>query len=124
LDGILHRGRQFAISAPELFEKHVAEAGIRSSDADREHQLLDVVVHRRIPWSKKGPGGRQSTMPRGLYFRRQPTGGLVSRIAQCVPDRPSGRGAPFARQGIDANQLQGRIYYENHRFSSRMLPWL
>ena len=49
LDGILHRGRKFAVGAAELFEQHVAELRIRLVDADRVHELLDVMIHERAP---------------------------------------------------------------------------
>ena len=45
LDRILHRGRKLAVGAAELFEKHIAEAGIRLVDADRIHELFDVMIH-------------------------------------------------------------------------------
>ena len=45
LNRILHRGREFAVGAAELFKKHVAETGVRLVDADGEHQLLHVVIH-------------------------------------------------------------------------------
>jgi hypothetical protein len=45
LDGVLHGGSQLAVGAAELLEQHVAELGIRTVDADREHQFLDVMVH-------------------------------------------------------------------------------
>src|SRR4051794_19811544 len=48
LDRILHRCREFAIGAAELLQKHVAEAYIGLVDAHGEHQLLDVVIHRRL----------------------------------------------------------------------------
>ena len=50
---ILHRGRELAVGAAELFKKHVAETRVRLVDADGEHQLLDVVIHGR-PRSERG----------------------------------------------------------------------
>jgi hypothetical protein len=34
----LHRGREFAVGAAELFKEHISEARIRFVDADGEHQ--------------------------------------------------------------------------------------
>ena len=45
LDRILHGGGELAVGAAELLEQHVAEPRIRRVDANRVHQLLDVVVH-------------------------------------------------------------------------------
>ena len=45
LDRVLHRRGELAIGAAELLEQHVAEFGIRRVDADRVHELLDVMVH-------------------------------------------------------------------------------
>jgi hypothetical protein len=43
LDGILHGGCKLAVGASELFEKHIAEAGIGLIDPDRIHKLFDVM---------------------------------------------------------------------------------
>jgi hypothetical protein len=57
LDRVLHRGCEFAIGAAELLEQHVAESGIRGIDADRVHELLDVMVHcwprSGVEWRKR-----------------------------------------------------------------------
>ena len=45
LDRVLHGGGKLAVGAAELLEQHVAELGIRSIDAHRVHQFLDVMVH-------------------------------------------------------------------------------
>src|ERR1700753_2131984 len=48
LNRILHRGGKFAVRSAELLEQHIAETNIRLVHADREHQLLDVVIHGRL----------------------------------------------------------------------------
>jgi hypothetical protein len=45
LNGILHCGCKFAVSASELLQKHIAKTRIRFVDADRIHELLDVMIH-------------------------------------------------------------------------------
>ena len=46
LDGVLHRGREFAVRAAELLKQHVAEARIWLVDPDRVHEFLNVMIHR------------------------------------------------------------------------------
>jgi len=45
LDRILHGGSQLAVGAAELFEKHIAKTRIGLTDADGEHEFLNVVIH-------------------------------------------------------------------------------
>lgn len=45
LDGVLHGGGQLAVGSAELFEEHIAEYNVWSSNVDRVHELLDVVIH-------------------------------------------------------------------------------
>ncbi len=49
LDGVLHRGCEFAVSAAKLLQQHVSKPDIRRADLDRIHQLLNVVIHRFPP---------------------------------------------------------------------------
>ena len=49
LNGILHCRSQLAVRSAELLEQHVSESRIRLVDADRVHQLLNVVVHCNSP---------------------------------------------------------------------------
>src|ERR1700760_3808135 len=49
LDRILHRSGELAVGAAELLKQHIAETNIRLVDADREHQLFDVVIHGEAP---------------------------------------------------------------------------
>ena len=46
LNGILHRGGEFAVGAAELLEQHVAELRIGLIDTHGVHQLFHVVIHR------------------------------------------------------------------------------
>ena len=48
LDGVLHGGRQLAVSAAELLQQHVAKPRIGLVDPDCEHELLDVVIHENL----------------------------------------------------------------------------
>src|SRR6185437_2750124 len=45
LNRVLHRSRQFAVSAAELLQQHVAKARIRTSDVHRVHEFFYVMVH-------------------------------------------------------------------------------
>ena len=45
LYGVLHGGGEFAVGSAELFQKHIAEPGVRRSDIDGVHELFDVVIH-------------------------------------------------------------------------------
>ena len=45
LNRILHRRREFAVGAAELFEQHLAKARIGFSHLNGVHQLFDVVIH-------------------------------------------------------------------------------
>ena len=45
LNGVLHRRSEFAVSAAELFEEHVAEPRIGLVHTNGVHELLDVMVH-------------------------------------------------------------------------------
>jgi hypothetical protein len=47
LDRVLHGGGELAIGAAELLQEHVAEFRVRLVDADRVHELFDVVIHGR-----------------------------------------------------------------------------
>lgn len=51
------------IGAPELLEQHVAELRIGLVDADRIHQLLDVVIYvslARVSWESGFAGNGRS----------------------------------------------------------------
>jgi hypothetical protein len=45
LDRILHRSSELTIGAAELLQQHVAKLWVGLIDANRIHQLLDVVIH-------------------------------------------------------------------------------
>ena len=45
VDDNLHRRRELAIRAAELFQQHIAEAGVRLVDSNRKHELLYMMEH-------------------------------------------------------------------------------
>src|SRR5579883_861176 len=45
LDRVLHRSREFTVSAAELLEQHVAKFRIGRVDPHRVHQFFYVVIH-------------------------------------------------------------------------------
>src|ERR1700722_1488211 len=82
LDRILHRRRELAIGAAELFQQHVSKAGIRLVHAYREHQLLYVVIHCK---SSSRSGECRAIYPTGSYplvarGRWQPNSPLPSSL--------------------------------------------
>src|SRR6201992_2147623 len=72
LNRILHRGGKFAVRSAELLEQHIAETNIRLVHADREHQLLDVVIHGEAPGYDIGQYAPETLVPSDLDPRRVP----------------------------------------------------
>src|SRR4030081_3473383 len=50
LDRILHRCGEFSVRSAKLLKEHIAKTRVRFVDADSEHELLDMMVHRRPRW--------------------------------------------------------------------------
>ncbi len=110
LDGILHGSGQLAIGAAELFEQHVAEAGVRLVHANGEHQFLHMVIH-------DGPAGM---MMSGAFStgRRQVNG----RRGINVPRRRRVHQARVGTAPRSADAAIGRAGTCGTRHRPRMSP--
>ena len=98
LNRILHGGRELAVGAAELLQKHVAEARIRLVDANRVHEFLDVVIHLNPPKNSPALAGMKFNSIAGCKFLfRYRTHAAVTRCALLLAnDMRSDRREPSA----------------------------
>jgi hypothetical protein len=102
LNRILHRGRQLAIGASELFKEHIAKARVWFVDANSEHQFLHVVIH----WWPRRFGMMSPERPALCFVPKLTCGGIA-----CAPARSelpfSGRGGrEYQRLAVVGGSLQ------------------
>ena len=103
LDRVLHGRGQLAVGPAELLQQHVAEPRVGLADADRVHELLDVVIHGRRLLVRVFRADRREAANRGPRPRQ---GGVGPGAAGGRGCRRAGGGTPppAARPGAGDRQ--------------------